>query len=250
MTPKRVWGQDDSGPKPVEFIHAINDFVKETRWGFCFDECLRYLSGRFEIDFHTVENSEAILKYIDRYLRSKYKHSPQWGILASALLQGYYYKSHFLDRGKSHSARTRGNLKTRHIIESSFIYAHTPLRAYARLFVEIESDIDEMINQKIVTPNCGYQVLKSLAAPNKRMNIRELMSALKFAPPTIKTHNDRQRFKNGILAALISANFILETNGKYLIHPHIWAALSYSRKIKESVLNWPYRINWILPLRK
>ena len=214
-----------------KYKDLIDKFVDETKWGFLFTEFSKYAAD---------EGFESKIPY----MRLKRRHSPipDWQVLAPTFLQSSFsYDSLFLEKGRGSPKARR--LKDAHINNLTKIFAKNKVQAYARLFVEIEEDLDYLLEENKITKACGYNVLRALFRSKKPLDLYEIINA-------VDARQSGSEIRSRYFPRLLSAGFLLYKNEKYHLNPEIKEAFAHAEKIKPAVLKWKYRSNWILPWKK
>ena len=228
-----------------KYKKLVEEFVEETKWGFILDEVVKYGSSHGFFEGEEIKNvRESILSLLlGKYVRFKWKDT------TSILFQSPYGKNLFLDLGKRRGSRKSLHLRNAHIHENSFVFAKNKIEAYARLFIEFEEDRDELLETKILSQYSGYAILKKLYGNKKPVEVAGLMQQLGYSDKSLWEQNQSD-FRKRNLAKLMVNGLVLEKGSTYTLSPEIAQAFYYAEKIKNDVLRWPYRDNWILPLRK
>ena len=214
-----------------KYKDLIDKFVDETKWGFLFTEFSKYAAD---------EGFESKIPY----MRLKRRHSPipDWQVLAPTFLQSSFsYDSLFLEKGRGSPKARR--LKDAHINNLTKIFAKNKICSYARLFFEIEEDLEVLLTEKKIAKACGYNVLRALFRAKKPLGIYEIINA-------VDARQSGSEIRSRYFPRLLSAGFLLYKNEKYHLNPEIKEAFAHAEKIKPTVLKWKYRNNWILPWKK
>ncbi len=210
----------------------IDNFVDETEWGFIFHEFSKYAA-----DMGFTEG-----KIPSYRLQRKYSSIPLWGSLAITLLQSSFaFESLFLDKGRRSPKERR--LKHAHIHNDTKLFSKNKVYAYARLFVEIEEDLDFLLKENKITKACGYNVLRAIFHAKKPLTLYEIANE-------VSARQTGSELQSKYFSKILSAGLLLFKDGKYYLNPEIKEAFIHAEKIKPKVLKWKYRSNWIFPWKK
>ncbi len=227
----------------AEAGRQLDRFAEEANWGFIRPEFLKYMKLE-----HIAETPQLDFHYMKKHIQI-----PTWFDLSNALLQRGK-ESSFTERKSARYSKLRKSIKSSHIHDGTRILAKNKVYAYARLFVEIEEDIDEIIRLGAVQQNSGYMFLRALSNFDEPKDIFSLMSAVGFQVKTRQFQkNYHSYYRKQTLAVfdnLQKLGLIFKKRDHYRLVPQIKQAFDHADNIRSDVLNWKYRINWILPLKK
>ncbi len=223
------------------------NFVESTEWGILGHEFLKYGIEQCKISENQRENFRIGVDKSLKNLKKKYTKTPPWREIAISLLQ-YGKGSKFLDRGSGIAYRNR--LRNANLQNATRILAQNMIFAYARLFIEIEEDIKELIYSKKVKPACGYSVLKFLRDSKMPASKVGIMNMFRQAQKEIAKKEGIIDFERHVLGRLVQRGFIVDTKEGYVIHPMMRKAFEHADVVRKDVLKWKYRDNWFLSPNK
>ena len=224
-----------------------DEFFAELEWGVIVKELIDYLNKKHGADISGSSTDPAVKRaYSIIAAHSRKKGFKQWGDLHRALLQ-HAGGSLF---GGTHG-RARGTLKIKlkepQLRDNTLILASKAKYAWARLFFEIEEDINEMVRKGIVAEQCGYQVIKTLYYSEEPLNMKLLMGKLGYSTKVVNAY--QIKFKKTHITPLRELAMLQVKDDKIQLAPVIRKSYKHMLSIQEDLQNWEYRGKggWILP---
>ncbi|MFO7872573.1 MAG: hypothetical protein R6U26_02925 [Candidatus Undinarchaeales archaeon] len=216
--------------KYSQYYAIVDSFFrnKDINWGVLFFEVSKYIQDNFDSDFYK-KRKPKVYSAAHKYASENYSKSPTRNKIQSLLLQ----------------TRKNKKIKLRHFLKGSQILAKRHSDALARLFFEIEDDIE------LLTKGNGYSTLKILYKKGPS-TMQEIRKNLGYSKGVLKSSHKQSKFEDDVLAPLIS-NHLIKTEkqnsepDKYKLSSKTEKAFDQLLKIKNDLKTWEYRLDWISP---
>jgi len=227
-------------------IDEIDDLISSNKinWGILPYECLHYVeekTGMKLLDGCYGEKNKNTVGIARKYMKNKHvKLRKTFSDIHEVLLQPGRGRSSFYNGTKR---KKRGNIKTRSLVNGSYILSKDRKSAFARLFFEIEEDYDEMKNRNIVGKNCGYALLRKMYQGDIYLD------DLKKTCP-ISSSIDRYRFDNRITKLINFGAIISDGDGMVALNKDVKYGFDFSFRSGKKIENWKHRLNWFMPTKK